>query len=331
MPKFNRILVAVKELDAKKHPSVLKAAQLARACGAEVELFHSLTTPVYVDIAEFTGQGLLAYEAELRQKAVRRLETIADGLRRHSLKVSVAAEWDFPGYEAIIRRALKIKADLIVASRHAGRHTAPWLLRLTDWELVRLSPVPVLLVKNPHAYRHPAILVAVDPTHAFAKPLQLDKHLLETGSLISRQLRGTLHAVHAYARLPLQSLQTTGMNPDMLEKVEVQAERAAAADFKHALRATRIAPSRRYLIGQHPIDAIREAAKKSRCALVVMGAISRSGLKNLLIGNTAERIIDELNCDILVLKPRSFLSRVSRKPRGPRLMASSPVGNFGYY
>jgi universal stress protein E len=331
MPNFNRILVAVKELDAKAHPSVLKAAQLARACGAEVELFHGLTTPVYTDFAAFSGQGLLGYEADLRRRAVRRLETIADGLRRHSLKVSVAAEWDFPGYEAIIRRALKIKADLIVASRHTGHHRAPWLLRLTDWELVRLSPVPVLLIKNPHAYRRPAILVAVDPTHAFAKPLQLDKRLLETGSLLSQQLRGNLHAVHAYARLPLQSLQTEGMNADILEKIEAQAERSAATSFKHVLRATSIAPSRRYLIGRHPVDAISEAAKKSRCGIVVMGAISRTGLKSLLIGNTAERIFDELSCDILVVKPRAFVSRVSRATRGPRLMMSSPAGNFGYY
>ena len=30
--------------------------------------------------------------------------------------------------------------------------------------------VPVLLVKDAHPYRHPKILAAIDPTHAFAKP-----------------------------------------------------------------------------------------------------------------------------------------------------------------
>ncbi len=46
MPVTRRILVAVKELVGKPLPAVLKAAQLARGYGAEVELFHALTSPL---------------------------------------------------------------------------------------------------------------------------------------------------------------------------------------------------------------------------------------------------------------------------------------------
>ena len=54
-------------------------------------------------------------------------ETVTDSpavaaWRQARLKISVAAEWDSPAYEAIIRRAHASKADLIVAERHAGRH-----------------------------------------------------------------------------------------------------------------------------------------------------------------------------------------------------------------
>jgi universal stress protein E len=51
-----------------------------------------------------------------------------------------------------------------------------------------------------------------------------------------------------------------------------------------------------------------------------MGAISRSGLKRLFIGNTAERILDDLTCDVLVVKPRGFVSKVSPASRGVRLL-----------
>jgi universal stress protein E len=332
MPSFRRILVAVKDLSARSNPAVLKAAQLARACGAEIELFHGLTTPVYADLYAMTGtKGLAGVEANIRQNAIRRLDRMADRLRQHSLKVSVAAEWDYPGFEAIIRRALRVKADLIVVTRHAGRHTTPWLLRLTDWELVRLSPVPVLLVKNPHPYRHPAVLVAVDPTHAFAKPLRLDNDLLGYGQYLSERTRGTLHAVHAYARVPLAAIQREGMSPEVLQDIEREALRSAQVSFKDILADVSISPARRYLIGQHPVDAIASAARKSRSAIVVMGAISRSGFKNLLIGNTAERILDELKCDILVVKPSTFPNRVRRSMRGPRLLLSSAMGSLGYY
>jgi universal stress protein E len=327
MPMFNRILVAVKELDGKPLPAVLKAAQLARAFGSRLELFHGLTTPLYTDAVMAREQGFCSLEQDLRQKALRRLEAIADRLRVHTIKVTVSAEWDYPAHEAIIRRAQAIKADLIVASVHAGRHRMPWLLRLTDWELVRLSPAPVLLVKNPHPYRRCAVLAAIDPSHAHAKPLQLDKDILQVGKKLSAALRGSLHAVHAYARFPV-GFYPEGVTAGILEEVQDDADRSAQLRFSRALRSARIARSRQYLIARQPIDAITEASRKSHCAMVVMGAVSRSGYKRLLIGNTAERILDDLACDIMVIKPVKFRSGVSRASRGARLRENLPVGVF---
>jgi universal stress protein E len=327
MPAIRRILVAVKELQAKPHPAALKAAQLARACGAHLHLFHSMAAPLYDDLCTQGDQSLEALERDLRQKALQRLELIADQLRQHSIQVSVAAEWDYPAYESIVRNALRIKADLIVVSRHAGRHTAPWMLRMTDWELVRLSPTPVLLVKNPHAYRHPAVLAAVDPTHAYAKPLKLDNEILRISRTVSEALRGTLHAVHAYARMPV----TAGvMTPPLFERMQQQQQRVAKARLTHALGSTRVASARQYLIASDPISAITAAARKSRSAIVVMGAVSRSGLKTLFIGNTAESILDELSCDILVVKPAKFRNRVPVARRGARVILTSQPGPMGF-
>jgi len=38
-------------------------------------------------------------------------------------------------------------------------------------------------------------------------------------------------------------------------------------------------------------------------AVVVMGAISRSAIDRVFVGSTAERLLDELVCDVLVVKP----------------------------
>jgi len=335
MPAIHRILVSIKELDGKPLPAVLKAAQLARGYGAEMELFHALTSPLYSDPVLVREQGLNTLERDLRQQALRRLEAIADRLRVHSIKVKVSAEWDYPSHEAIIRRAQAVKADLIVAARHAGKHRMPWLLRLTDWELVRLSPVPVLLVKNPRPYRRPAVLAAIDPGHSHEKPLQLDKEILRVGKALTGALHGSLHAVHAYARFPVHVPPEAALVPGTLENLQKDAQRAAKARFSRALRPVRIAHARQYLIAREPVEAIAEASRKSHSAIVVMGAMSRSGIKRLLIGNTAERILDDLTCDIMVVKPASFNSRVPRASRGARLRPSAPVetlgGTFSYY
>jgi universal stress protein E len=43
-----------------------------------------------------------------------------------------------------------------------------------------------------------------------------------------------------------------------------------------------------------------------RADLVIMGAVSRSGLKGLFLGNTAEDVLDRLHCDLLIVKPDGF-------------------------
>ena len=56
---------------------------------------------------------------------------------------------------------------------------------------------------------------------------------------------------------------------------------------------------------------LRALTKRLRASLVVMGAISRSGIQRLLIGNTAERVLDDMPCDVLIVKPAGFKSKVA--------------------
>ena len=44
---------------------------------------------------------------------------------------------------------------------------------------------------------------------------------------------------------------------------------------------------------------------------VVMGAVARSSWKRLFIGATAERTLEDLPCDLLIIKPDWFQTPVS--------------------
>lgn len=140
----------------------IKAGQLARALGARLELFHAISPWPYFCDYDVPRVELREIERKTRALILTQLEKIAAPLRRRRIEVTVAGEWDHPAYEAIIRRARHIKADLIVAGQHAGDHSVAGLLHLTDWELLRLAPVPVLLVKARESYRHPIVIAAID-------------------------------------------------------------------------------------------------------------------------------------------------------------------------
>lgn len=315
-----RILVAIKDPTSKSLPEVTKACQLARALGAQIELFHSISAPLYVDAYSFS-EPLPHVEQSIRRRCLTELEALATQVRRKGLKVTISAAWDYPTYEAVVRRATHIKADLIVAERHAGRHIAPGLLQLTDWELLRLSPVPVLLVKTAGAYRRPVVLAAVDPAHSYSKPAKLDDEILQVGSAVTDALRGALHVVHAYIPLPIGVFPDYSLTQDTVARIEVQTAALAQRGFDHSLRSVEIPKARRHLVSRHPIEAIEQTARETHSAIVVMGAVSRSGLKRLIIGNTAESLLDRLPCDVLIVKPAHFPVRIQRRRRGVRLAA----------
>jgi universal stress protein E len=323
MVAIRRILVAVKDPTAKSLPAVAKAAQIAAAFGSKIELFHDMTSTVYTGFPGGIVPDAQAFQREHRAARLDQLEKIAVRLLDQGLQVSVAAEWDYPAHEAIVRRAMATKADLIVAQHHPVTRHLTWLLRFTDWELLRLSPLPVLLVKSPRPYRRPVVLAAIDPLHAFGKPAKLDRRILDAGAMITDGLRGKLHAVHAYMTLPAGAIPTVAADARIAMQVQRDAEREAGVAFDRALRSTKVPRGRRHLVGGDPANVITEVSRRIHGDIVVLGAISRSGIKRAFIGNTAERLIDELRGDLLVVKPANFAIRIPRAQRGVRVPRAS--------
>lgn len=328
MSAIRRILAAVKDPEARRLPGVRKAARLAAALDAELILFHAIAEPLYV--GGIDGDLSLLYDnpPEIERRTCEahseRLERIARRLRRTGLKVTVSVAWDFPAYEAVIREAVRLGAGLIVAERHPGRHLAAGLLHLNDWELLRRSPVPVLLVKHARPWRQPVVLAAVDPEHTYEKPTRLDQQILRLGAAIARALGGALHAAYAYVPLPLTAFSAGALSDREVLGLEARAARSAHARLQRTVRAVGIPRSRQHVLGQHPVDAIPQLAARTRSAIVVMGAISRSGFKRLLIGNTAERVLDHLNCDLLIVKPAGLVKAPPRARRGARYFGMQP-------
>ena len=322
MRAIRHILVAIKDSSARPSAALGKAIRLARATGASLELFHSITTRVSLG-ADFQQDDLPSFSKSQLAQHRDELETLAEHCRDAGVPTLTSVEWDYPPHEAVVRKAMKAEADLIVADCHAGRRIAPLLLHVTDWELLRYSPVPVLLVKNRRPYDKPVMLAAVDPTHANSKPTRLDEEILATARVVKTALKAELNVVHCFVPLPDQVKPAELLAEDSSLKLERRARAQARARLAKVMKNVRLGRGKRYLMGEHPVNAIPKIARKIHSDIVVMGAISRTGLRRLLIGNTAERIIDDLPCDVLVVKPRDFSTDVRRQGRGMRV--SSPA------
>ena len=89
-----------------------------------------------------------------------------------------------------------------------------------------------------------------------------------------------------------------------------QAEARKALDDLLARAGSR--PGRRsvHLLKGDPADVIAGFAKAGRVDLIVMGTVARTGIGGLLIGNTAETILQRVDCSVLAVKPAGFISPV---------------------
>jgi len=164
------------------------------------------------------------------------------------------------------------------------------------------------------------VLAAIDPSHAFAKPANLDRQILRAGAQLVHALHGELHALHAYfPTLPVAPAMPDGPIADL--EVDQQLEREAKRQLARAVDGFEVKPSHCHLVEGRPNEAIPRTARRERSAIVAMGAVSRSGIKRFFIGNTAEFVMDAVTADILVVKSADFASRVPRAGRGVQILS----------
>src|SRR5437762_1765488 len=114
MHAIRKVLVAVKNPDSRRQPGIEKALRIARSLGASVELFHAISTPVLLDLQPLSGNSLADLRLEALALRTRRLEKWVTRAHRLGVPATALVEWDFPPHEAIVRRCIRARADLVI-------------------------------------------------------------------------------------------------------------------------------------------------------------------------------------------------------------------------
>lgn len=313
---YKTILLAIGHLDYPHRRAIARTAAIARASGAAVELFHGLGDPGFLrTLTPAGGHETRAVMREVARTARQRLQKLAATRPFAGLRVSVHTEWDHPAWAAIVRRAQRIGADLVVTETHGHGRTARWLFGSVDWELVRACTCPLLIVRSRGTRRGGSVLAAIDPLHGHDKPARLDRAILREAAGLARLLEGPLHVAHAW--LPLTMVLPA--SPTVAEPMYVPPEaahsyqRAIERGFTRLTKPLRLGPRQLHLARGDVETELPAIARRARASTVVMGAVSRSGLRNLIIGHTAQRLMDRLPGDILVIKPPGFRTHVRQR------------------
>ena len=209
----------------------------------------------------------------------------------------------------IIRQVLRDKHDLLLVGTRDRTGLGRMIFGSNAIKLVRRCPCPVWVAKPEDVPTPVHILVASDLSPVSDKALCLAVQL-------ARITPTTIHLLHI-VDFPLDHIWCTGL-PDAKEEayrrsvrhtaeqtLQTQVEHAGARGLSPAIQVHLLDD-----VGGLPDEGILSFIEQHRIDLLIMGTIGRSGILGVMIGNTAERILPELTCSLLAVKPEEFVCPV---------------------
>jgi nucleotide-binding universal stress UspA family protein len=216
--------------------------------------------------------------------------------------------------EEILRMARKIGSDLIVMGTHGLTGLMRVLAGSVAIAVVRGASCPVLALRS-GAFAREAdnIRVLVHPTDfsdGSAAALRVARSL-------ARDRAARLILLHV-APLPVVLDGGTTDQPDLSnyeDMLEAARERTDGPDLKY--------PVETWSCQGHAPDAIVRTAGEIGCDLIVMGTHGRTGLARLLMGNTAESVLPEAHCPVMVVKTPPKESPASSDSQAERTLISA--------
>lgn len=283
------------------------AIPLARQIGGKITLLHVLDWQADSGIS--SAMGVMNAIGQSADATKRRLDRLAKKIIPEALLDSTVVRVARPHLE-IAKAARDLKMDVIVISTHGHTGLKRVFLGSTADRVVRHATCPVLTVRSVPGKKSPdlkkrslapvfkRILVPVvfsdqaEPSVRFAANL-------------AKIMRAKLTLLHVVAPLPLNATKY---------RAEIRAYDAEIkADAKkqlQALAATIPGVRTQILVRQEtPYYGVINAANELKSDLIVIPTRGFTGLKNFLLGSTAEKVVRNATCPVLTFTEHATKSK----------------------
>ncbi|HEX6210215.1 MAG TPA: universal stress protein [Methylomirabilota bacterium] len=302
MPRFRSIL-----LHACPGPgaeaALRRTIDLARRHGAAVRVVDVIVPPpVYA--RPFLTDDIKAVVEEHR---TRHFEETLDRFRREDVQATGEILRGRVSTE-IVETVLRHKHDLVIRGDKGRVNDKPAVYGPSDIELLRECPCAVWMVRPESMAGYRRVVAAVDPDVPEEGEEGLNRRIVQAALDVADLTEAEVLVVSTWAPFGESLLQ-----PRMTEEeyagwmAEVEGAARSARDRVVESFGSRAARIERHLVKGEPAAALVQFAVEHDASLLVMGSVGRTGIRGLVMGNTAERALREVTCDVLVLKPEGFV------------------------
>jgi nucleotide-binding universal stress UspA family protein len=306
MTAYRNILVAI-DFSSESAAALKLAVWLASKNRGRVVLAHSLrdlrrllkSSPplelVYGDADRF--------QQELRREADQKLNSMALELGARDVDISIETLLGDPYIE--LTHAVQAEGyDLVLAGTRGLASWKEFVVGSTARRLIRKCPSPVWVVKEERAEPPKVVLAGTDFSEVSLKAAT-------QGLYVAQQADAEFHLLHV--------IDSQDVSEELIAKVpraddlrqEINAETAKRLDNFLELLGCKRGRIQVHLSWGEPWKEVCRIAENVHADLIAMGTVGRSGIKGLLLGNTAEKVLSVCPCSMLTVKPDGFVSPIA--------------------
>ena len=293
MRTLERVLAAT-DLSAPARHAVERAALVARAAGARLDLLH-VAAHSRVDELRRLVAGLPEYIALRMQEQTQMLvDALAATVRERDGIEAGTHVATGPLLKAIDDAATRLDAGLVVLGARGSSMLRHLVLGSTAARLLDGLRRPMLVVKRPAAAEYRCVLVPVDFSEASLPALQLARTVAPRARLV---------LMHAY-EAPFEGKMLVAQVEERYLQEYRDRARAEAQDLLAALCARAGVPTQgvvHALVHGPAARRILEQEDEQDCDLIVMGRQGRSRVEDMLLGSVSRHVLAEAEADVLVM------------------------------
>ncbi|WP_094092333.1 universal stress protein [Legionella clemsonensis] len=211
----------------------------------------------------------------------------------------------------IIRHVIRHNNDLLIKEVE----TTAKGFKALDMELLSKCPCTLFLYRPfKHKQKNIHVGVAIDPETESEAAEDLGLRLLNTANALTKHYQGSLSIISCW-NFALESYLRDSvwlkMPQEELDRILQEEEQAHLSLLQSLIQKSQVSNdySIAHLKGE-PEELIPSAVTTKKIDILVMGTVARTGIAGFIIGNTAENILQKLDCSLLALKPHGFISPV---------------------
>jgi universal stress protein E len=298
-------ILVVLEPGVERQSVLDKAVRIAAGSRASLRLFCCSHDPRLAARLMLSPASLSAARAAFLGRHRDWLESIAVPLRDKGHRVETEAVWDAPLHAGILTEVGLARPGLVM--KGSGWHETAMrrLFSHADWRLLQSCPVPVLLTRETDWPMQARVAAAVDPGHPGDPAAVLDHAILSLAERFAAWTGASASVVHAYMPMDRAMLAAAaaGMGLSAPSGPAGEEMRRAAGEAVHELLAGHaLPPGAVRLVEGAAVDVLPAWCTENGIDVLVAGVVSRSRLAEAIVGSTAERLLERVSCDLLVVR-----------------------------